>query len=48
MEGIRTLRNITNEKIFVHIENENIASIKLHEGIDFKKISNGSSQLWRF
>ena len=36
------LRNISKAKIFVNIANENIASIKLHEGIGFKKISNGA------
>lgn len=42
MKGIHILRNKTKENIFVHISNKNIASIKLHEGIGFKKISNGS------
>lgn len=42
MEGIFILQNISKEKIFVNIANENIASIKLHEGIGFKKISNGA------
>jgi L-amino acid N-acyltransferase YncA len=42
MEGIRILQNTTNEKIFVNIANKNIASISLHEGIGFKKISNGA------
>lgn len=42
MEGIRILRNTTNENIFVNIANKNIASIKLHEGIGFTKISSGT------
>jgi RimJ/RimL family protein N-acetyltransferase len=42
MEGIRILHNITNEPIYVHIANNNIVSIKLHESIGFKKISSGS------
>lgn len=41
-EGIRILKGITNEKIFVHIASENIESKRLHEGLGFKKISNGS------
>ena len=41
-EGIRILQITTNEKIFSHIDNENIASINLHKGIGFNKISNGS------
>lgn len=40
-EGIRILLNTTNEKIFVHIANKNIPSIRLHEEIGFKKISSG-------
>lgn len=42
LEGIRILRNANIDKIFVHIANDNTASIKLHEGIGFKKISSGS------
>lgn len=41
-EGIRILRDTTNEKIFVHIANKNTPSIKLHEGVGFKKVSSGS------
>lgn len=42
IEGIRLLRGITDEQVFVHINNKNTASIRLHEEIGFKKISNGS------
>jgi L-amino acid N-acyltransferase YncA len=42
IEGIHLLREITDEQVFVHINNKNIASIGLHEGIGFKKISSGS------
>jgi RimJ/RimL family protein N-acetyltransferase len=42
MEGIRILRNMTDEPIYAHISNDNTASIKLHEGVGFKKISSGS------
>jgi len=41
-EGIRILKGITNEKIFVHIDGENNKSKRLHEGLGFKKISSGS------
>ncbi|WP_017415793.1 GNAT family N-acetyltransferase [Clostridium tunisiense] len=42
IEGVRILRGITNEKIFVNISNKNIESKRLHEGLGFKKISSGS------
>ncbi|WBW99312.1 GNAT family N-acetyltransferase [Oceanirhabdus sp. W0125-5] len=40
--GISLLNDVTDEKVYVHISNKNIPSIKLHESIGFKKISNGS------
>lgn len=40
-EGIRILHETTNERVFVHISNKNISSIKLHESIGFKKVSSG-------
>ena len=41
-EGIRILRNSVREEIYVHISDKNIPSIKLHEGIGFKKIKSGA------
>lgn len=41
-KGIRILKGITNEKIFVHIDSENNESKRLHEGLGFQKISSGS------
>jgi ribosomal protein S18 acetylase RimI-like enzyme len=41
-EGIRILQSRTGEKIFVHIADKNTPSIKLHEGLGFKKINSGS------
>ncbi|SHK29553.1 Ribosomal protein S18 acetylase RimI [Hathewaya proteolytica DSM 3090] len=41
IEGIRILRETTNERVFVHIANKNIPSIKLHERIGFKKVGSG-------
>ena len=40
--GISLLHELTDENIFVNISNKNIPSIKLHESLGFKKISNGS------
>ncbi|MPM33945.1 hypothetical protein SDC9_80526 [bioreactor metagenome] len=41
-EGIRILKGITNEKIFVHIDSENNQSKRLHEVLGLKKNSSGS------
>jgi ribosomal protein S18 acetylase RimI-like enzyme len=40
--GIIFLRKFALEKIFVHIRNNNLPSIRLHESLGFQKISNGS------
>ncbi|MBL4936839.1 GNAT family N-acetyltransferase [Clostridium sp. YIM B02515] len=39
--GIHILRDSAIEKIYVHISDKNIPSIKLHEVIGFKKIKSG-------
>lgn len=39
--AIDTIRDMTNSDIYVHLNNENIESISVHEGLGFKKISTG-------
>lgn len=40
--GIILLRKYDIDKVFVHIANNNLPSIRLHESLGFQKISNGS------